>query len=223
MVLGIIVIILIIIFYIYFTKDIKGGSYENIVVHISGASGSGKTTLGNKLKEKFKSKIVMKDLDDLRQDFIKYKGYKGIIKEFDSIGYQSYIDNFISKQKKPIIFVGLNVMHWWHKDLYYNLNANHKFYIKLDNTKIFKQKCSRFIDDVFVENKNLTINNLINNENKIIKNIYDGITHECGFKETTKMNDKWIIDYKKQGYKFMSSNKIYEEVIKIVDCISGDE
>jgi ABC-type lipoprotein export system ATPase subunit len=37
---------------------------ETLIIHISGASGSGKTTLGNKLKEQFKNKILMKDLDD---------------------------------------------------------------------------------------------------------------------------------------------------------------
>ena len=44
---------------------------KNIIIHISGASGSGKTTLGNKLKEKYNEKIHMKDIDDLRRDFIK--------------------------------------------------------------------------------------------------------------------------------------------------------
>lgn len=42
-----------------------------LIIHISGPSGAGKTTLGNKLKEKFKNKIVVKDLDDLRNEFIK--------------------------------------------------------------------------------------------------------------------------------------------------------
>jgi len=32
---------------------------DNKIIHISGPSGSGKTTLGNKLKEKFGSKIVV--------------------------------------------------------------------------------------------------------------------------------------------------------------------
>lgn len=44
---------------------------ENLIIHICGASGSGKTTLGNKLKEHFKSKIIVKDLDDLRGEFEK--------------------------------------------------------------------------------------------------------------------------------------------------------
>ena len=41
------------------------------IIHVSGPSGSGKTCLGNKLKEYFKSKIIVKDIDDLRRDFIK--------------------------------------------------------------------------------------------------------------------------------------------------------
>jgi len=41
---------------------------EHLIIHISGASGSGKTTLGNKLKEQFKNKIVVKDLDNLRDE-----------------------------------------------------------------------------------------------------------------------------------------------------------
>ena len=44
---------------------------KNIIIHISGASGSGKTTLGNKLKEEYGNKIIVKDTDDLRRDFIK--------------------------------------------------------------------------------------------------------------------------------------------------------
>ena len=50
---------------------------ENLIIHISGASGSGKTTLGNKLKEHFKSKIVVKDLDILR--FKRFKKYRKLM------------------------------------------------------------------------------------------------------------------------------------------------
>ena len=41
------------------------------IIHISGPSGSGKTTLGNKLKKRFGKQIVVKDLDDLRAEFVK--------------------------------------------------------------------------------------------------------------------------------------------------------
>ena len=48
---------------------------NKLIIHISGPSGSGKTFLGNKLKEQFKTKnknkIVVKDLDVLRDEHIK--------------------------------------------------------------------------------------------------------------------------------------------------------
>jgi len=50
---------------------------ENLIIHISSASGSGKKTLGNKLKEHFKSKNVMKDLDILR--FKRFKKYRKLV------------------------------------------------------------------------------------------------------------------------------------------------
>ena len=51
-----------------------------MIIHISGPSGSGKTTLGNKLKKRFGKPIVVKDLDDLRAEFVKkhYGGYDKI-------------------------------------------------------------------------------------------------------------------------------------------------
>ena len=42
-----------------------------MIIHISGPSGAGKTTLGKKLKAYYKNKIIVKDLDDLRVEFIK--------------------------------------------------------------------------------------------------------------------------------------------------------
>ena len=42
-----------------------------MIIHISGAPGSGKTTLGEELQkhfQKYKSKIIVKDLDDLFWD-----------------------------------------------------------------------------------------------------------------------------------------------------------
>ena len=44
----------------------------NKIIHISGPSGAGKTTLGEKLTKRFGKKITVKDIDDLRRDFIRY-------------------------------------------------------------------------------------------------------------------------------------------------------
>lgn len=120
---------------------------DKLIIHISGASGSGKTILGNKLKEKFKSKIVVKDLDDLRDEHIKktYDTSKGW--SIDEVKYQKFIDNFIKKQKKPIIFVGLNDNHLGIKKLYYNTHSLYKFYIDIDDKELVKQKCLRMLTE----------------------------------------------------------------------------
>jgi uridine kinase len=84
---------------------------NRIIIHISGVSGSGKTTIGNKLKKQFKKQIIVKDIDDLRREFI--EDYYGNMK-FDIIDmseYQLYIDKFVKNNSlKPLIFVGLNNM-----------------------------------------------------------------------------------------------------------------
>jgi pantothenate kinase-related protein Tda10 len=59
------------------------GGTKNIIIHVAGSSGAGKTTLGLKLKNIYKDKIILKDLDDLRDDFIKYHSDKNTsLKEF---------------------------------------------------------------------------------------------------------------------------------------------
>ena len=126
---------------------------EKLIVHISGASGSGKTTLGNKLKEHFKSKIVVKDLDILREEHIKktYDTSKGW--SVDEVKYQKCIDDFIKKQKKPIIFVGLNDNPLGSKNIYYDIYSKYNYYIAIDDKELIKQKCIRFLTDEIPNDK----------------------------------------------------------------------
>lgn len=193
-----------------------------MIIHISGPSGSGKTTLGNKLKEKFKNKIVVKDLDDLRFEFVKYKygSYNKIWSnknfKWDKNAYQKWIYDFINNQKKSIVFVGLNHMPWWHKDFYYDLHSNYNFYIDISDDKIWEQKCLRFINDVFSIHLKDVLKDIKKNENKTITDLQEGLKFECGYKEMKKQNDIWKKDYKKQGYKFMTNDKIFSEVSKLL-------
>ena len=106
------------------------------IVHISGPSGSGKTFLGNKLKLKFKNKIIVKDIDDLRNEFIKEQYGNNLMFSninFSKVKFQKYIDTYISTIKKTLIFVGLNNMPWWDKNHYYDLHSQYNYYIVLDN------------------------------------------------------------------------------------------
>ena len=190
---------------------------EILIIHISGASGSGKTTLGNKLKEQFKSKIVVKGLDNLRDEFIKefYGNKKWTY--IDENEYQSYIDSYINKQKKPIIFVGLNdnTVYGKNKNLYYNVHSQHNYYIEIDDMIIVKQKCIRLLNDI--QTDKMAMDDLVKNNEKFVKKFTEEIKIECSAKQTIKQNNKWKKDYKKQGYKFMSRENIYKSVVKILD------
>jgi len=192
-----------------------------MIIHICGASGSGKTTLGNKLKEKFGNKIVVKDLDDLRDEFIRYYYGNKKWKYIDHIEYQKYIDSFIKKQKKPLIFVGLNDNMFDGKkglELYYNLYSQHNYYIKLDDETIIRQKCIRFFDSI--KNNEYAMNDLIKNNNTFIKQISIGIKSECNAKNTIKDNKKWNKYYAKQGYIFDTRDHIFKKVSNILKKIT---
>jgi uridine kinase len=190
---------------------------ENLIIHISGASGSGKTTLGNKLKEHFKSKIVVKDLDILRDEFIKefYGNKKWTY--IDENEYQSYIDDYINKQKKPIILVGLNdnTVYGKNKKLYYNVHSQHNYYIEIDDMIIVKQKCIRLLNDI--QTDKMAMEDLVKNNEKFVKKFTEAIKIECSATQTIKQNNKWKKDYEKQGYKFMSRENIYKSVVKILN------
>jgi len=88
-----------------------------MIIHISGAPGSGKTTIGLKLKKHYKNKVIIKDLDDLFAEFMKLNTEK-----FNSKKYQNFIDDFINKHNKTIIFVGLNSKHITNK--FYKINPD---------------------------------------------------------------------------------------------------
>ena len=190
---------------------------ETLIIHISGASGSGKTTLGNKIKEQFKSKIIVKDLDILRDEFIKefYGNKKWTY--IDENEYQLYIDSYINKQKKPIIFVGLNdnTIYGKNKNLYYNVHSQHNYYIEIDDMIIVKQKCIRLLNDI--QTDKMAIDDLVKNNETFVKQFTKAIKIECSAKQTIKQNNKWKKDYEKQGYKFISRENIYKSVVKILN------
>lgn len=62
---------------------------------------------------------------------------------------------------------------------------------------------------------------LVKNNEKIVKEFTKAIKIECStkqtIKQTIKQNNKWKKDYEKQKYKFMSRENIYKSVVKILN------
>jgi hypothetical protein len=199
-------------------KNNMSGGLTNLIIHISGASGAGKTTLGNKLKNKFGNKIIVKDVDDLRMDFIKKHYGNNEWKSFDKNAYQQFIDNYVKKINKPLVFVGLNNMPWWHKNLYYNMHSKYNFYINLDDETILKQKCMRHLNELQNLSKDeVAMNDLIHDNKKFIKITTNSIKTECDASEIIKHSKKWKNDYEKQNYKIITREEIYNDVCKILN------
>jgi energy-coupling factor transporter ATP-binding protein EcfA2 len=201
----------------YKTKNLNLNLKSNVVIHICGPSGSGKTTLGNKLKNIFNNKIVVKDIDDLRTEFIiKYYGNKRWT-TINKKAYQQYINKYISSQTKPLIFVGLNNMPWWHTNHYYNMHSDYNYYIELDDDTILKQKCSRLFKDLIMDED--AFGYLINDNERFVRLRKLAIEGECSKTKIIKMNEKWNNDYKKQNYTFASRESIFKIVSKLLNKI----
>ena len=177
------------------------------IIHVCGNSGVGKTTLGNKLKDKFRNKIVVEDTDNLREEFIKHN------KIFDKEEYQKYIDNFVkANSSKPIVFVGLNTMPWLHKNHYYDMHSDYNYFIELDDETIIKQKCRRLLNHVAEYDMDF----LVKNNKKFIKNVAKAIADDCNLQKVIKQNKIFNKYYLKQGYKFMSRNNVYNNVVELL-------
>lgn len=195
-----------------------------IIIHISGASGSGKTTLGNKLKTRFGNKIVVKDLDDLldehaREYFSKTPTHQGYtLGNINEKAYQGYINNYINKQNKPIIFVGLNDnfvdFYPKRKDIYYNIHAQYKYYIDIDDNIIVKQKCVRFLNNIHKDTNLIDKIDVKNTE--FMNTLTQAINTECNATYILKWVNKWKTYYKTQDYKFLSREDIFDLVVKIL-------
>lgn len=197
-----------------------------MIIHISGASGSGKTTLGNKIKAKFKNKIVVKDLDELLDEYLNdaYGVNHWTYNDINEDAYQTYINQYVQKhQSRPIVFVGLNdnLVDFFpkRKNMYYDVSAQHKFYIDIDLSKNVKQKCLRYLDNV--QGDAALLDTLVNNNPQFIKTMTTAINTECNAKFIKKWSDKWKNNYKRQGYVLATSDEIYDRVVNLITGAIG--
>lgn len=210
-----------------------------MIIHISGASGSGKTTLGKRLKEYFGNKVIVKDLDDLREELFVLKeqtniSFKKLAKNYATI-YQQHIDNFVKRfKKKNIIFVGLNTYirgeiyyfkgnRLMYPKVFFNLHSNYNFYIDADPDTILRQRFDReyiiYIDwftTWMKDRKEILFNNLMNDEETAKNDVCEALTRIMHFNRIRDDIQSWDDFYKSKGYEFLSQNKLFNRIIKLM-------
>ena len=185
-----------------------------MIIHISGAPGSGKTTIGLKLKKYYKTKVIVKDLDDLFAEFIKLNA-----KKFSGKKYQCFINDFINKHnKKPIIFVGLNSEHLTNK--FYKLNSDYNFYINLlvdiNLKRHFLREIDGWLNWMQNRNKNILFNQLLDNENEVINGLTNSFTRTLKISEQKKFIMSFDAHYITENYQFLSSTQIFNKIISLI-------
>jgi hypothetical protein len=186
---------------------------EPHIIHIAGASGSGKTTLGNRLKSSFGDRIMVKDLDELRDQFVADRYDGGPVRNFDREAYQDYIDNFVQSNKfKPLVFVGLNVMPWWHPNHFYELHATDKHYIDVPDVTVLRQKCKRLLLDLANSEQDMQF--LVDHNAKFINNVTQALKDECNFEKVVEESQRWTNAFRTQGYQFSTADEIFNAVLR---------
>lgn len=208
-----------------------------MIIHVAGPSGAGKTTLGEKLYKQYGDKIIVKDLDDLLwREFIPMQSKTNItadsfFKNFE-VDYQEYINDFIKKNEdKPIIFVGINtfIMNEMQQfkgvdqkfpKAFFDLKADHKYYIDLPVEQVMKQKFNRMMGD-FCNSKDVIFSDLLKNEDNTRKNITYDIMRQTSMKEVKIQTEKWNEFYKNKDYEYLQNDEILKRITGLLDKTIG--
>lgn len=178
---------------------------DKIIIHLSGLSGSGKSTTGLKLKHYFGDSIEIIELNQSIGEFV-FKTYNVNDKwlkiclnsyKHDNFQYkvQKYITNLIlNSEKKIILICGINYEPLIEKK-FYNLHSKYNFYIYTNPINAFIGYWSR---QKYIST-GIFLLNLI--PSLLIYYIFNFLL---------------IRKYKQYKYYFISRDKIYKVLLKLI-------
>ena len=209
-----------------------------MIIHICGASGSGKSFLGLRLKKVLKN-VKIYDMDNIRDSFLKQ--YSQVVTKDYQWLYQDYLDRFIKKVHKncDVIIVGLNanivgechiftdkhggerVMEY--PNHCYEIYADHKFYIDLEQSVVIRQRFMRDFDyniedffKILSQRKVSIFESLVKDEDDTSKRLCETMKMFINISSFKTETEKWDKFYRDQGYNFKSPDDIYNECIKLI-------
>lgn len=192
-----------------------------MIIHIAGAPGSGKSTLGVWIKNNYdKSKVIVFDIDDLYNNFIRAKEREAAtlatIKKNWSKDMQKFIDEIVKKhQKSVLVFVGLNYpdprIQFKNKEIFVKpfklkLYADHKFYIDVPVKQLIEQRLTRVLNQLS-KTDDARLKTMLKKNDKTI---------EVNIKEWVDDAKEWKSTFAKGKYKMMGSSDIKKSLTNIV-------
>lgn len=185
----------------------QGQQEQCQIIHISGPQGSGKSTLGEIFKKRYRSSVVVEDLDILRSQIKNKNNMKSIIDQFIK---KSCNDNI-----KAIILVGLSAEKCLGdtKDkTFIEINTKHKFYIDENDVVVLKQRFFRQIEKL-ASRKEWFFDKWQEDPDEI----QDKLLRFVNINSWKKNNKICKKIHMKFGYKMMKQKNIIDEVDKILN------
>lgn len=183
---------------------------HDLIIHVSGVQGSGKSHMGDKLKLYYGDIIHVKDLDELQSEF----------SSKDLTNYQGFIDQYILDHKdKPIIFVGLDadICLGGSEDktepASYNLHADHKMFIDLDDDIVLRQRFYRQIQKLS-ERKEMFFDVWLkeHKEGRSSNHIQKKLIRYINLDSWNDNNKECREHYKKRGYQMLKYTEIFNKI-----------
>jgi len=173
--------------------------------------------MGRQIKRRYRGAVFVKDVDELREEFIKQKYGAARVEQFDAGAYQAFIDAYVAAHRaRPRVFGGLNTMPWWHPRLYYDLHATHKYYIDVAAATLVERTCVRLLRRLASSRRDLEF--LVEHNAAWIANVQRAIADECSLKATSQRAARFAASARRRGYKIMQFAKIFDRVCGALDA-----
>jgi Cdc6-like AAA superfamily ATPase len=176
-------------------------------IHVAGPPGVGKTVLGNRLAAALGPKILVKETEDLGQEFVAAR----------SSSYQLFIDSFIARNLfKPLVFLGDNIATVYNvrdHGMFYDLHCAKHYFIDLDPATLLHQKYKRLLNHLSNSAKELPY--LFSHNSQYLANVNKAFDDECNLAHTLADAKLLAGAYQSQGYVFASRDQIYNRVLDI--------
>lgn len=189
-----------------------------MLILIGGTSGSGKSTLCQRLKERLKDKIIIRDTDDISTEVVnKYISKYDFLDDKQVNKYFKDVDRKIRKEYRKLEKLAktkIVIITGWYS-LY--KNVTHGFVIKQKAETIYKRLNKRLIDSIVKIQKSVYDHD---SPSKIAEIMYAKYKVFGRFPTPLYEIQTWVNAAQtlahEQGYKYTSSDTIYNDVCKLV-------